>query len=127
MKTFYHGSPIPNMDVLEPRLDPRLGIEGLFVADEPFGPMMFALLPIRSGAIVNYKTKDGEFIEGKVITPHINKEGWLYTIEAEDGIIQEIASGQYMLTSPVKIAEVKKVLKKEILKIGWEVEITQPE
>jgi hypothetical protein len=71
MKIFYHGSPTPDIKVSEPRLDLRLGIHGLFVADEPFGPMMFSLLPTRTYAAVNYTTKQDTFIEGSVATPKI--------------------------------------------------------
>jgi hypothetical protein len=125
MRTFYHGSPTPNIEILEPKLDPRLGIEGVFVSDEPFGPMMFSLLPERAHAIVNWKTNNGEFIEGKVITPVMNEEGWLYTLEAEDGIIAEGKPGQFYLTGPVKVTKIEKVSKENILKIGWQVEIRE--
>ena len=125
MKTFYHGSPTPNIKILEPRLDPRLGIEGLFVADEPFGPMMFALLPIRAHAIVNYTTKDEKFIKGKVVTPKINEEGWLYTLEAEDEIIKERKPGRFHLVAPAKVIRVEKILIADVLKLGWEVEIRE--
>lgn len=121
--TFYHGSPTANIEVLEPRLDPRLGIEGLFVADEPFTPMMFALLPVRAHANVNSVTKAGKFVGGKVITPQINEEGWLYTVEADDSIIKERSSGRFYLTAPVKVVKVEKILKEDVLKLGWEVEI----
>ena len=125
MKTFYHGSPTSGIKVLEPRFDSRLGIEGLFVADEPFGPMMFALLPIRAHAIVDYVTKDGKFIQGKVITPAINEEGWLYAIEAGNEIISERKPGRFHLTGPVKVMKAEKVLKESLLKLGWEIEIKE--
>jgi len=48
MKIFYHGSTAKGLKVLKPKMDPRLGIKGVFVADEPYGPMMFSLLPNRS-------------------------------------------------------------------------------
>ncbi len=125
MKTFYHGSPTPDIKVLEPRLDPRLGIEGLFVADEPFGPMMFSLLPVRAHAIVNYTTKDGKFIEGKVTTPQINEEGWLYTLEAEDHIIEQRRPGRYHLTAPVNVVKIEMITKVNVLELGWEIEIAE--
>ena len=125
MKIFYHGSPTPNIKVLEPRLDLRLGIKGLFVADEPFEPMMFALLPVRARATVNYRTKEGIFIEGQVITPEINEEGWLYTVEVEDEIVQERKPGRFHLSAPVKVINAEKVFRKDVLKLGWEVEIKE--
>jgi hypothetical protein len=125
MKIFYHGSPTPDIKVLEPRMDQRLGIEGLFVADEPFGPMMFALLPVRAHATVNYTTKDEKFIEGKVTTSAINEEGWLYTLEAEDEIIKERKPGRFHLIAPVKVIKTEKVLKGDVLKLGWKVEIKE--
>ena len=56
-KLFYHGSPIKGIKVLKPKFDPRLNIKGIFIADEPFGPMIFSLLPVRAKSIVNYETK----------------------------------------------------------------------
>lgn len=127
MKIFYHGSPTPNVKVLEPRLDPRLGIEGLFVTDEAFGPMVFALLPVRAHATVNYTTKNGKFIRGKVVTPVINEEGWLYTLEVTSEIIAERKPGRFHLTAPVRVIKAEKVLKEEVLKLGWRVEIKEIE
>ncbi len=125
MKTFYHGSPTPNIEILEPRFDQRLQMEGLFVADEPFGPMMFALLPVRAHAIVNYETKDGKFVKGKVITPAINEEGWLYTVEAPDEIISQRRHDRYHLTKAVSVAKAEKVRKEDLVKLGWEIEINK--
>lgn len=105
-------------------MDPRLGINGLFVADEPFGPMMFALLPIRAHAMVDYTTKDGKFIEGKVVSSMIHDEGWLYEIEVEDDMVVEGEPGRFYLAAPVKVSKTKRVLKEDVLKLGWEVEIT---
>ena len=119
VRTFYHGSPTPNIEVLEPRLDLRLGIKGLFVADEPFGPMMFALIPVRSRANVDYMTKNGKFVTGVVMAPQINEEGWLYTLEPEDGAVQERELGQYYITVPVRVVTVQKVLKGDVLGFGW--------
>ena len=119
MKIFYHGSPTSNIKILEPRVDPRLGIEGLFVADEPFGPMVFSLLPVRADAIVNYTTQDGRFIKGKVVARNLNETGWLYTLEAEDELIVERDAGKYYLTAPVRVTKSQKILKEDILKLGW--------
>lgn len=125
MKIFYHGSPSPNLTVLEPKLDPRLGIEGVFVANEPFGPMMFSLLPDRAHAVVNWKTNNGEFVEGNVVTPVINEEGWLYTLEAEDTGVTEGESGQMYITAPAKVVKADKVTKENVLNLGWKVEIRE--
>src|SRR3989338_3483441 len=119
MKIFYHGSPTPDIKVLTPRLDPRLGITGVFVADEPFGPMMFALLPERLNAIVKYTVKDGNFVDGYVITPKINDSGWLYTVQAEDAIIGQRKPGRYHLTAPVSVIKAKKIMKEHVLAMGW--------
>lgn len=127
MKVFYHGSPTPNIEILEPRFDTRLEMEGLFVADEPFGPMMFALLPVRAHAIVNYETKEGRFIKGEVVTPAINDEGWLYTVMVGDEIIVERKKGRFHLTAPVKVSSVKKITKEEVLKLGWNIVIKERE
>lgn len=121
MKRYFHGSPVPGLTVLEPKLDPRLKMNGVFVADEPYGPMMFALLPARAHAQVNYTTKEGKFIEGQVVTPAINDEGWLYTLEAEDEIIKEAESVGYYLIAPIKVVNAEKVSKDEVEKLGWQI------
>jgi hypothetical protein len=125
MKTLYHGSPTGGIEVLEPRHDERLNMEGLFVADEPFGPMMFALLPVRAHATVEYETKNGKFVQGKVRTPAINDEGWLYTLEVADEMVKERKPGRYYLEVSVPVAKTEKVTKEDVLKLGWTVEIIQ--
>lgn len=124
MRIFYHGSPTPNIKVLKPRLDPRLGIEGIFVSDLIFSPMIFSLLPVRAHATVNLTTRGGKFIKGKVVTPKINEVGWLYILEIEDDkIIEERERDKFYLTAPVKIKSSKKILKEDVLKLGWVVKI----
>jgi len=125
MKTFYHGSPTPDIKVLEPKLDPRLGVEGVFVATEPYGPMIFSLLPDRAHSVVNWKTNNGVFVEGSVVTPIINEEGWLYTIEAESEHVTEGKSGQFYLTAPINVVKAEKISKEDILKLGWKVEVRE--
>ncbi|MDO8676126.1 MAG: hypothetical protein Q7K16_00475 [Candidatus Azambacteria bacterium] len=120
-KIFYHGSPTPNIKVLEPRFDPRLEMEGLFVSDEPFGPTIFALLPVRAHATVNLTTKNGKFVKGVVVTPTINEEGWFYTVEAENQIIKERKPGRFHLVAPVKVIKTKKVTKAGAIKMGWKI------
>ena len=120
--TFYHGSPIKGLKHLKPRLDPRLNIKGVFVADEPFGPMMFSLLPDRAHSMVKYETKKGKFIKGKVITPQpLNKEGWLYEIQSHKEIVKEKQTDRYYLTQETPVTKATKVTEKEILELGWEV------
>lgn len=121
-RLFYHGSPIKGLKILKPHLDHRLGVKGLFVADEPFGPMIFALLPNRAKSLVKYKHKGGKFIEGYVITPKpLNKVGWLYSVKPSSEIVVERKPGRYYLNAPTKIVKCKKILKEEVLKLGWKV------
>lgn len=120
---FYHGSPTSGIKVLEPRLDPRLNIEGIFVSDQPYGPMMFCLLPVRAHATVKYETKGDKFIKGTCITPAINNYGWLYKVEADTEIIKERRPGRWHLVAPVKVLSVRKVLKQEVLALGWNIEV----
>jgi len=125
-KTFYHGSRIQGLKVLEPRLDPRLGVVGLFVADEPFGPMMFALLPDRAHSVVKYDTKEGEFIKGKVTTPYpLNEEGWLYTVQPDSKWIRERKTGRYFLIKKTPVRAVRRVTLAEVNRLNWEIEIDQ--
>ena len=122
-KLFYHGSPTPNIKVLEPRLDPRLGIKGIFVDEESYAPMLFSLLPIRDRSNVNLTTKAGKFIEGTCVAEIINDEGWLYTIEADRSTVKECESRRYYLTASVPVMNSRKVTKKEVLALGWKVTI----
>ena len=124
-KIFYHGSPTPNIKVLEPRLDPRLGIEGLFVSQELFSPTIFALLPVRAHATVNLTTKNKKFIKGTVKTYKINEEGWLYTLEAHNEIIKERKPGTFHLIAPVKVIKAEKVTKSDAIKMGWKIIIKE--
>ena len=81
-KLFYHGSPVKGIKILKPKLDPRLGIKGIFVADEPFTPMLFSLLPNRAKSMVNSVTKNGKFIKGEFISPlPLNETGYLYVVK----------------------------------------------
>lgn len=123
MKTFYHGSPTSGLEVLQPRHDERLGIEGVFVADEPFGPMLFALLPARAHADVQYETKDGKFVRGSVVTPAMNDEGWLYTLEAEEGTIKESSPGEFHLSAPARVIKSERVTKDDVSRLGWTIVI----
>lgn len=121
---FYHGSPQKGIKVLEPKLDPRLGIKGIFVADEPYGPMMFSLLQDRAQSIVNYKTEGGKFIEGEVISQKaLLEEGWLYTVDLDKEEVSERKPGRYHLTRATKVSSEKKVTKEEVLTLGWKVTI----
>jgi 23S rRNA pseudouridine1911/1915/1917 synthase len=123
---FYHGSPVKGLKYLEPRLDPRLNIKGVFVADEPFGPMMFSLLPDRAHSIIKYETKKGEFIKGKVVTPQpLNKEGWLYEVQPAKEDIKERQADRYYLTKKTPITKSTKVTQKDVLRLGWEVVVDE--
>jgi len=124
MKIFYHGSPVKGLKVLKPKMDPRLGIKGVFVADEPYGPMMFSLLPNRSKSAINYETKKGKFIKGEVSTSKpLNEEGWLYTVKPSKDIIVERKPGRYHLSSAVRVEKSRRVTKEEVLKLGWKVKL----
>lgn len=121
-RVFYHGSPKEGISILKPCFDPRLKVKGLFIADEPFGPMMFALLPNRAKSTVKYTTKRNQFVEGYVITHKpLNKVGWLYSVKPSPKIIIERKPGRYYLNAPTKIVKCKKITKEEVLKLGWKV------
>ena len=118
----YHGSPVGGLQILEPKFDPRLGIEGIFVSDEPFGPMMFSLLPESAKADVDYQTKDGEFISGTVQAPSFNKTGFLYTVEVPKDSIQSLQSGELFLSEPASIQGKRSVSEEEVVRLGWKME-----
>ena len=103
---------------LEPQTDPRSGLTGLFVSDEPFGPMVYALLPSRAEASVSYRTNGDRFIHGEVTAPALLDEGWVYTIEAEESEMTKV-SDEFILNSPAHVIHVKQVTKDDILKYGW--------
>lgn len=119
---FYHGSPISGIKVLEPRHDSRLGIFGLFVGDEPFGPSAFSLLPVRSDTVVNVETKNGEFVSGEIISPRkINNKGSLYIIQPDPNSIIERKPGRFYVTEPTPILREVKVSKQDLINMGWDI------
>lgn len=122
MKTYFHGSPNGSIEILEPRLDPRLGISGVFVADEQFGPEIFSLLKDRPNSVIKYVVEDGMFIKGGIFSPSdLNDSGWLYKIQPEDVDVKERAPGRYYITVAIKPIEKTLVKKEEILSRGWRI------
>lgn len=123
MATYYHGSPQSGLTVLEPRRDERLGIDGVFVSDERFGPELFALIPGSADADVDYDTCEGEFVRGTVRTPALNDEGWLYRIEADECDVEASPEGVFRFTGPVSIVDAECVTRADVESRGWEVVI----
>ena len=121
---FYHGSPVKGIKILKPKLDPRLGIKGVFIANEPFTPMLFSLLPSRAKSMVNSITKNGKFIRGEVISPFpLNEEGYLYIVKPNKKYLIERKPGKYYVKNAVKVLRVKIVKKEKVLKMGWKVKV----
>lgn len=126
MRTYYHGSSLPNLEKLEPQVDSRLGVTGVFVSDEPFGPMLFSLLPERVKANVQYETKDNQFVSGTVRTPVINDEGWLYSVSVPVEQVHEIEEEKYV-KGAVEVEEAKRVTLDGVKALGWNIVLTKEE
>ncbi|MBS3168568.1 hypothetical protein J4216_05555 [Candidatus Woesearchaeota archaeon] len=123
-KTFYHGSQVEGIKILKPKKDPRTKINGIFISDLPYGPMLHSLLKNRSTSNVNYTTKNKRFIKGRVITKHeLNKEGYLYKIKPNKKDLTIDKEGKLYLTKPIKVESCKKITKKDVLKLGWKIKV----
>lgn len=121
-RIFYHGSQRKGLEVLHPQLDKRLGIRGVFLSNEPFGPMVFSLIKDRSKAHVEYKTQGGRFMDGKIIAPfELNDTGWLYTLELDPEKLNCISHGEFYSNSAAKISSCKLVTKEEVLEMQWKI------
>jgi NTP pyrophosphatase (non-canonical NTP hydrolase) len=129
VKTFYHGSPTAGIKELEPKLDPRLNLMGAFVADSPYAPELFSLMPERHKAIINTVIDNGKFISGEVTVPHenwLNEKGYLYEFDNPKSL-KERAKDRYMLTEKTVPNRVKEVLLKDVLAKGWKVKVKDKE
>ena len=116
----YHGSPAKGLKILKPHFDRRLKIKAVFLSDEIFGPMIFSLLKERHSSTVEYTTRRGKFITGKVITKKpLLKSGWLYTFKVEKKALYKKPRPHLKTSTPVLL--VKKVTRKETLKLGWNI------
>ena len=125
-KYFYHGSPTKGIRILKPKKDPRLGIKGIFIADQPFGPMMFALLSNRAKSSVKYETKGKKFIKGRVETPFpLHKEGYLYIVQPQKEELQQRKPGRYHLIKSIQVLKCRKVSQKQVLRLGWKVRLKE--
>ncbi|MDX1535728.1 MAG: hypothetical protein R3346_03145 [Candidatus Spechtbacterales bacterium] len=121
-EVFYHGSPIADLTTLEPQLDRRLGIRGVFLSHEPYGPMVFSLISDRSRVHVEYKTKRGQFFGGKIVAPFdLNDTGWLYKLEVDPDTITAIGHGEFYSSQSIKVCSCKKVTREDVLKMKWKV------
>jgi hypothetical protein len=121
---FYHGSPNPRIKILRPRLDPRTGITGIFVAADIYAPYAFSLSPIRHKSTVNLKTVGGKFVSGKVVSPvPLNDKGYLYTIKPHPDDMVERLPGRFHLIKPTRIIKRELVTIEDVKKMGWEITI----
>lgn len=114
--TLYHGSPTPDIEILEPKLDPRTGKKALFVSDTPHSPEIFSLMPHRHLFTKNEITENGKFKSGDITGPELNEEGYLYELQVPKNLVEEYKPGRFVLNSPAKVNRIKKVLREEILK-----------
>lgn len=106
----YHGSPTNNIKELEPRLDPRTGTTGLFIAKHREHAAVHALLPSNTKASINHVTKDGKFVSG-----HISAEkdplpkGYIYEVDESKGILDK----------PAKVTSKQTVTPEDLKMMGW--------
>lgn len=117
--TLYHGSPTAGIEELEPRMDPRLGLKGVFASDEPTTPMLFSLLNDRSKSIVRALGQ-----QGGEVTPadgKLNDEGWLYEMQVPRSQVVERRPHRFHVTTKVKPTKVTRVTREDVEKAGWKV------
>ncbi len=124
MITLFHGSPTPNIKILEPRFDQRLKFTALFMSDMIFAPMAFALLPDRSQSDVMYGTYDRRFLHGHIITKAINDIGYVYTIMVpEEQVLIHPIGGCFYTIEPQKPIECNRVDRNMLADIGWKLSL----
>jgi energy-coupling factor transporter ATP-binding protein EcfA2 len=98
---------------------------GAFVADSPYAPELFSLMPERHKAIINTVIDNGKFISGEVTVPHenwLNEKGYLYEFDNPKSL-KERAKDRYMLTEKTVPNRVKEVLLKDVLARGWKIKV----
>ena len=88
-KIFYHGSPTKGIKVLEPRLDPRLNMKGVFLTHYIESAILFSLLSKRHKASMETVTKNGRvtklIVRSKI---PLNPTGYLYSIKDNPKIVE---------------------------------------
>jgi hypothetical protein len=121
-KILYHGSPTPNIKILEPKLDKRLNIKGIFVSKNKYAPMAHALMPERYNTNLNYTTKNNKFINGTIDSKvSLNEKGYLYTIELNNPSDLIKVKDNYILTKPASVRSSEIILKSDLIKLGWKI------
>lgn len=123
--TYYHGSKVNNLKYLEPQLDKRLGITGVFISKDKYHPMAFSLIPNSYKTSVNTTTKDGKFIKGTITTSEdLNDIGYLYSVTInKDNVnyLKPYKKESYYSTNRLKVDSMELVTKEDLTKLGWNI------
>lgn len=118
--SYYHGSPVRNIKVLQPHLDPRSGKYGIFISSNPILPMMFSLIDHKSASNVEYFTDNDRFIRGVVRTNKIHEIGYIYRVKPVQSIIQ-VQPLEFYIEKQEDILEVTRIDIDQVKSIGWEI------
>ena len=123
--TWWHGSPTGGLETLEPRLDSRTGHTGVFVASDPFQPVVFSLLANRAESNVDI-FEQGTAIWAFFSTQHpILDRGWVYRVEPEASAVVEWKPGRYYIDGPARVVESREWVREDLLFVaepdedGW--------
>lgn len=106
---FYHGSAL-NIEYIQPSVDPRTGIYGVWLTDIKEHALIYAFLKQSSSANVNWSSSGGVFTEALVTTSQDNvvQAGYIYTVNISEGSVRKIAEHSYISLDP-KLKVLKKV------------------
>lgn len=123
--TYYHGSKTKDLKYLEPQLDKRLGITGVFISKDKYHPMAFSLIPNSYNASVNTTTKNGKFIKGTIISKDkLNDVGYLYTVTINKDNVNYLKSYKndgYYLTNRIKIDKINTIKINNLINLGFKI------
>lgn len=77
----YHGSPIPDLTWLAPKLDKRKGVRGVFTSPSFYHAAIFGILPDSSKASLSYSLSDNSYCKGVCFTSEQPLEkGYVYIL-----------------------------------------------
>lgn len=70
-QVFYHGSKVPGLTQLHPRLDQRTGVTGVFLTSKPELATLHSVLTNAHKTSINYNTVGGKFTGVRCTTTHL--------------------------------------------------------
>lgn len=114
----WHASPSLLEDI-EPRLDPRTRINGIFTAPIKECAFIYAILTNRAKSEVATITQRGKFIQGWAdYAGDILARGYLYKICVEDKYAI-VYNGAVVLRSKVRPISISEIFYSQVIQAGW--------